>query len=379
MKKNVLKIALFAFGLCSATALTSCHNGEDVDIVEVAHQQARTLVVHTNAAATVNVNGETKTTKAVVGGTGFEAPFDNPAKTGKIVVTPTALNRQTKTLNYDFKEDGSYLYFDVMLEAAGVGVPQATAEAAPAGTVNNSTGSDNATETGVDASIDFNGATNTNASATGDYSITVFEPSNSTTDAEDMTQGQSFEEAPLAISCTPSGANFSSPIKVTLDIPGSNGLDINVVNGDETANVTRDGNKVIADIPHFSLWDIIIKTKVVKIETQVEKIAEENVSAKKGFYSYNMKFGYDCEQADNSVLIRKLCRSLFGANSRTVKSRLTWAPTEGTATVTVNQTVYNYTLKSGDVTFLVTAYGKVASSVVVNPAEETPTHGGGSN
>ena len=50
MKKNVLKIALFAFGLCAATTLTSCHNGEDVDIVEVAQLEARTLQVHTNVA-----------------------------------------------------------------------------------------------------------------------------------------------------------------------------------------------------------------------------------------------------------------------------------------------------------------------------------------
>jgi hypothetical protein len=378
MKKNVLKIALFAFGLCSATALTSCHNGEDVDIVEVAHQEARTLVVHTNAAATVKVNGETKTTKAVVGGTGFEAPFDNPAKTGTIVVTPTASNRQTKTLNYDFKEDGSYLYCDVMLEAAGVGVPQATAEAAPAGTVNNSTGSDNATETGVDASIDFNGATNTNASATGDYSITVFEPSNSTTDAEDMTQGQLYEGAPLAIACTPDGATFSSPIKVTLNILGSEGYDINVVSGDETANITRDGNKVIADIPHFSIWEIILKATLESVETQVNKIAEADVNAKSGSYKYTMRFGYDCDQADNS-LVGKMCKKLFGAKGRNVTRLLTWSPTEGTATVTVNQTVKKYTFKSSSKTFVVTAYGKITSSVVVNPAEETPTHGGGSN
>lgn len=379
MKKNVLKIALFAFGLCSATALTSCHNGEDVDIVEVAHQEARTLVVHTNAAATVNVNGETKTTKAVVGGTGFEAPFDNPAKTGKIVVTPTALNRQTKTLNYDFKEDGSYLYFDVMLEAAGVGVPQATAEAAPAGTVNNSTGSDNATETGVDASIDFNGATNTNSSATGDYSITVLEPSNSTTDAEDMTQGQSYEEAPLAIACTPDGATFSSPIKVTLDIPGSEGYDVKVVNGDETANITRDGNKVIADIPHFSTWEIILNVMLESVETQVNKIAEENVNAKNGSYKYNMGYGYECDTQQVGGVVNLLCRKLFGAKGKTVSRRLTWAPTEGTATVTINQTVKKYTYKSGTRKFVVTVYGKVSSSVVVNPAEETTTHGGGSN
>ena len=376
MKKNVLKIALFAFGLCSATALTSCHNGEDVDIVEVAQLEARTLQVHTNVAATVVVNGESKTTTALIGGTGFEASFANPAATGTITVS--ASGRQGKTVSYDFK-DGALLYYDLMLESAGVGVPQATAEAAPAGTVNNSTGSDNATETGVDASIDFNGATNTNSSATGDYSITVFDPSTASTNAEDLAQGQTYEETPLAISCTPSGATFSNPIKVSLDIPGSADFAVKVVNGDEEATVNQTGDVVVADIPHFSVWNIVLNVTLESIDTQVNKIVDTTVDAKSGKYGFKFDYGYSCDQASNSTLIKNLLKAMFGSKKKKVNKNITWTPTEGSATVTVNQEVKTYKFVSGNKVFYVTTYGKITSSVVVNPAEETTTHGGGSN
>ena len=376
MKKNVLKIALFAFGLCSATALTSCHNGEDVDIVEVAQLEARTLQVHTNVAATVVVNGESKTTTALIGGTGFEASFANPAATGTITVS--ASGRQGKTVSYDFK-DGALLYYDLMLESAGVGVPQATAEAAPAGTVNNSTGSDNATETGVDASIDFNGATNTNSSATGDYSITVFDPSTASTNAEDLAQGQTYDETPLAISCTPSGATFSNPIKVSLDIPGSADFAVKVVNGDEEATVNQTGDVVVADIPHFSVWNIVLSVTLESIDTQVNKIVDTTVDAKSGKYGFKFDYGYSCDQASNSTLIKNLLKAMFGSKKKKVNKNITWTPTEGSATVTVNQEVKTYKFVSGNKVFYVTTYGKITSSVVVNPAEETTTHGGGSN
>ena len=376
MKKNVLKIALFAFGLCSATALTSCHNGEDVDIVEVPQLEARTLQVHTNVAATVVVNGESKTTTALIGGTGFEASFANPAATGTITVS--ASGRQGKTVSYDFK-DGALLYYDLMLESAGVGVPQDTAETAPAGTVNNSTGSDNATETGVDASIDFNGATNTNSSATGDYSITVFDPSTASTNAEDLAQGQTYEETPLAISCTPSGATFSNPIKVSLDIPGSADFAVKVVNGDEEATVNQTGDVVVADIPHFSVWNVVLSVTLESIDTQVNKIVDTTVDAKSGKYGFKFDYGYSCDQASNSTLIKNLLKAMFGSKKKKVNKNITWTPTEGSATVTVNQEVKTYKFVSGNKVFYVTTYGKITSSVVVNPAEETTTHGGGSN
>ena len=372
MKKNVLKIALFAFGLCSATALTSCHNGEDVDIVEVAQLEARTLQIHTNVAATVNVNGESKTTTALIGGTGFEASFANPAATGTITVS--ASGRQGKTVSYDFK-DGAMLYYDLMLEAAGTVYSQAAVETGGA-TVSNGTANQDDND-GVEASFALNGETNNGT--TGDYSITVYDPAAASTNAEDLAQGQTYEEAPLAIDCKPDGANFSNPIKVKLNIPGSGEFAIKVKSGDEEAAITQTGDLVEANIPHFSIWEIVLNVKLESIDTQVNKIVDTTVDAKSGKYGFKFDYGYSCDQASNSTLIKNLLKTIFGSKKKKVNKNITWTPTEGSATVTVNQEVKTYKFVSGNKVFYVTTYGKITSSVVVNPAEETTTHGGGSN
>ena len=374
MKKNVLKFASLALGLCVATALTSCHSGEEQEettvINNVTQLEARTLFVHTNVSATVQGVGFNFSK------TGENVEITNAPASGQFKVS--ADGRQTKTISFNF-QDGAVLYFDIELVSAGKGVPQATAEAAPAGTVNNTDGSDNAEQTGVDASIDFNGATNTNASATGDYSITVFDPSTASTNAEDLAQGQTYLEAPLAISCTPSGATFSNPIKVSLDIPGSADFAVKVVNGDEEATVNQTGDVVVADIPHFSVWNIVLNVKLESIDTQVNKIVDTTVNAKSGKYGFKFDYGYSCDQASNSTLIKNLLKAMFGSKKKKVNKNITWTSTEGSATVTVNQEVKTYKFVSGNKVFYVTTYGKITSSVVVNPAEETPTHGGGSN
>lgn len=370
MKKNVLKIALFAFGLCSATALTSCHNGEDVDIVEVAQLEARTLVVHTNVAAAVDVNGVTKTTTAILGG-GFEATFENPDVTGKILVGPAS---RQKKINYDFK-DGAMLYYDVTVEAAGTVYSQAAVETGGA-TVSNGTANQGDND-GVEASFALNGETNNGT--TGDYSITVYDPAAASTNAEDLAQGQTYLEAPLAIDCKPDGANFSNPIKVKLNIPGSGEFAVKVKSGDEEATVNQTGDLVEANIPHFSIWEIVLNVKLESIDTQVNKIVDTTVNAKSGKYGFKFDYGYSCDQASNSTLIKNLLKAMFGSKKKKVNKNITWTSTEGSATVTVNQEVKTYKFVSGNKVFYVTTYGKITSSVVVNPAEETPTHGGGSN
>ena len=375
MKKNVLKIALFAFGLCSATALTSCHNGEDVDIVEVAQLEARTLQVHTNVAATGVVNGESKTTTAP----GFEASFANPAATGTITVS--ASGRQGKTVSYDFK-DGAMLYYDLMLESAGVGVPQATAEAAPAGTVNNTDGSDNAEQTGVDASIDFNGATNTNASATGDYSITVFTPDATNASVDGIKKNDKVAEAPLAIECKPDGAVFSSPIKVSLNIPGSAGYVFNVKNGNDVVIPAQDGDKLTADIPHFSVWDVLLVITCGDLTTTTKEY-EAVAAASDGKATLKVDYGYEAdEQTKNSLIAKKLLKKMFGReNAEQISKTVSWEKVDGTATVKASQVVKTYKFNSGEKNLEVTVYGKVTTSVSIETTtpEEVKTHGGGSN
>ena len=336
--------------------------------IEVPQLEARTLVVHANVAATFSVNGETKS--------GTEVEFINPSATG--IISVFASGRMSKSIHYDFK-DGAFLYFDVTLESGSAAVDQATAETAPAGVVNNYNGSDNANETGITAVIDFDGANNTNASAAGDYSITVFDPAYTSIGTEDLTVGQTYEESPLAFRCTPDGATFSSPIKVYLNIPGSEGYDLKIRGYDEEANIMCSGDAVIANIFHFSVWSVVMAVSCERMESQTNKIYEETVDAQQGTQNIKLNYGYECSQT-NSTLTTNLLKNMFGGKKKTVRKRISWEPTEGTATIIVNQEVKTYTFRSGNKTFNVTAYGKVTSSVLVKPADSEQNNAqGGKN
>lgn len=373
MKKSVLKITSIALGLCVATALTSCHSGEAYEAEEttvvnnVTQLEARTLSVHTNVAATVKVGSETKT--------GQDVEFANPAAAGTIQIT--ADGRQAKTINYNFK-DGAILYFDVELESAGKTFTQAEVETGGA-TVTN--GTDNAGDNdGVEASFAMNGASNTGA--TGDYSITVFTPADGGTAGEDVAKGQSYAETPMAIDCKPDGAVFDTPIKVALTIPGSAGYDVKVKSGDEVANIAKDGDKITADIPHFSVWDVILNITCGDVTTTTKNYDEVTVDANAGTASVKVDYGYEADaETANSVLAKKLLKKMFGTAKREITKKVSWNKVEGTATVKASQTVKNYSFTSGEKSLSITVYGKVTTSVSIETTtpEEVKTHGGGSN
>jgi hypothetical protein len=377
MKKNVLKFASFALGLCVATALTSCHSGEEQEettvVNNVTQLEARTLFVHTNVSATVQGVGFNFSK------TGENVEITNAPASGQFKVS--ADGRQTKTISFNF-QDGAVLYFDIELVSAGKGVPQATAEAAPAGTVNNTDGSDNAEQTGVDASIDFNGATNTNASATGDYSITVFTPDATNTSVDGIKKNDKITEAPLAIECKPDGAVFSSPIKVSLNIPGSAGYVVNVKNGTDVVVPAQDGDKLTADIPHFSVWDVLLVITCGDLTTTTKEY-EAVAAASDGKATLKVDYGYEAdEQTKNSLIAKKLLKKMFGReNTEQVSKTVAWEKVDGTATVKASQVVKTYKFNSGEKNLEITVYGKVTTSVSIETTtpEEVKTHGGGSN
>lgn len=373
MKKNVLKLASFAVGLCVATALTSCHSGEAYEAEEttvvnnVTQLEARTLSVHTNVAATVTVGTETKT--------GQDVEFANPAAAGTINITATG--RQAKTINYNFK-DGAVLYFDVELESAGKTFSQADVETNGA-TVTN--GTDNAGDNdGVEASFALNGSNNTGT--TGDYSITVFTPADGGTAGEDVAKGQSYAETPMAIDCKPDGAQFDTPIKVTLNIPGSDGYDVKVKSGAEEANIAKDGDKITADIPHFSVWDVILNIACADLTTETKNYDDVKVDANTGSANVKVDYGYETDaETAKSAIAKKLLKKMFGTAKREITKKVSWNAVEGTATVKASQTVKTYKFTSGSKTITVTVYGKVTTSVSIETSkpEEVKTHGGGSN
>jgi hypothetical protein len=371
MKKNVLKLASFAAGLCVAMTLTSCHNGEDYQeqttvVNNVVQLESRTLIVRTNVAATVKVGSETKTSTP-----NTDLEFANPAAAGTIQISATG--RQAKSIKYNFK-DGAMLYYDVMLESAGQVFSQTDVETNGA-TVTN--GDDNKNDNdGVEAS--FSLGSETNDGTTGDYSITVFTP-DEVTNGEDVTKGQNLTETPLAIDCKPDGAQFSNPIDVVLNIPGSDGFDISVKSGDEVATSVQAGDKITAKIPHFSIWDVILNLACADIVSSTFMYDPVKVNAMEGQASVTVDFGYDTDVT--SVIATRLLKKMFGTPKKQITKNVKWNAVEGEATITASQVVKTYTFNSKVKTVKVAVYGKVTTGVSIETAQpqEVKTHGGGSN
>jgi hypothetical protein len=374
MKKNVLKFASLAFGLCVATALTSCHSGQDQEettvVNNVTQLAARTIYVHTNVSAKVE-------------GVGFN--FSNTGQDVEITDAPTkgsfkvsATGRQDKTIDFNFK-DGAVLYFDIELVTAGTTFSQTDVETNGVTVTNGDANKDD--NDGVEASFSLGGETNDGTK--GDYSITVFTPDNTTTNVDNIAKDDKIQEAPLAIECKPDGAVFSNPINVVMNIPGSDGYEINVKH-DKTGDVvvpTQEGDKVTAAIKHFSVWDVILVITCGDLTTSTKEY-EAVVDANQGSASLKVDYGYEADaQTQNSSIARRLLKKMFGTAKKQITKKVSWESVDGTATVKITQTVKNYKFTSRNKNLEVTVYGKVKSSVSIETTtpEEVKTHGGGSN
>ena len=372
MKKNVLKFASLAFGLCVATALTSCHSGEEQEettvVNNVTQLAARTIYVHTNVSAKVE-------------GVGFN--FSKTGEDVEITDAPTkgsfkvsATGRQDKTIDFNFK-DGAVLYFDIELVTAGTTYSQTDVETNGATVSNGDPNKDD--NDGVEAS--FSLGSETNDGTKGDYSITVFTPDNTTTNVDNIAKNDKIQEAPLAISCKPDGAKFSNPINVVMNIPGSDGYEINVQNGDEVVIPTQEGDKITAAIPHFSVWDVVLVITCGDLTTTTKEY-EVVVDANDGSASLKVDYGYEADaQTQNSSIARRLLKKMFGTAKKQITKKVSWESVDGTATVKATQTVKNYKFNSRKKNLEVTVYGKVKTSVSIETTtpEEVNTHGGGSN
>jgi len=383
MKKTIL----VALGLCGVFAFTSCHKGEDspavntVVVDNVVYETSRTIEVRitNNIAANIAING------TALAQTGTTATFEgnNVPKTGKIVVTPTDKNRLAKEIEYKYNNNEDYLVFDVVIDAATATVSQNEAESG-AKEVNND--GINAEETGVKASIDFNGQSNTNAAATGDYSITVYTPAGDAA-VDNLKQNDVVEEPVIGLICRPDGATFEQPITVKLVVPDSEGCDVACYyDGDvkgEEATLVQSGNNISIQVPHFSIWDVLLKVKVASVSTTSEPLKQITTDAADGEIRYTVPSGFSSNDIDHA-LFGKFLRKTFGAEKRDINKRITFKKVQNaTAKLTGSQAVHHYTLQSGERTFSVDVYGRASVNLSMEVAEENkndvPTHGGGSS
>lgn len=382
MKNLLTKSLALVFGLGVAATFTACHNGEDAQPTVVTNASVqetdengnvvgRTLVITANKTATFTLGSETKS--------GTNVTFTNAPVKGTVSATAGST---TKKVKFNFG-DAKDLAYDVIFESEGTAVTQAAAQA---GTTTVSNKGANADETGVTAEMDFSGGVvNGDATVTGDYSVTVVTPTETETAAEELEnktgQTGAIQEPVLSLDCKPTGADFSAkPVKVKVNVPNSADYELACANSETdeaAASFVQEGDNMTIELSHFSVWDIILKATVTKVD---KSTIETTVSgdANQGYLTYSINYGFDTNNTD--AIVAKYLKKVFGINKRVISKRAKFNKVDGTATLKVTQQVKVYTIKSGDKTFTATVYGKadLNLSIETNTPEEVETHDGGS-
>lgn len=380
MKNLLTKSLALVFGLGVAATFTACHNGEDAQPTVVPNASVqetdengnvvgRTLVITANKTATFTLGSETKS--------GTNVTFTNAPVKGTVSATAGST---TKKVKFNFG-DAKDLAYDVIFESEGTAVTQAAAQA---GTTTVSNQGANADETGVTAEMDFSGGVvNGDATVTGDYSVTVVTPTETETAAEELEskkgQTDAIQEPVLSLDCKPTGADFSAkPVKVKVNVPNSADYELACANSETdeaAASFVQEGDNMTIELSHFSLWAIILKATVVKVDT---KTITKTVtgSSKDGSLAYTMNYGFDSDNSD--PIVAKYLKKVFGINKREISKRAKFNKVDGTATLNVTQQAKVYTIKSGKKTFTATVYGKadLNLSIETNTPEVVETHDG---
>jgi len=378
MKNLLTKSLALVFGLGVAATFTACHNGEDAQptvVTNVSVQETdengnvvgRTLVITANKTATFTLGSETKS--------GINVTFTNAPVKGTVSATAGST---TKKVKFNFG-DAKDLAYDVIFESEGTAVTQAAAQA---GTTTVSNQGANAEETGVTAEMDFSGGVaNADATVTGDYSVTVVTPTETETSAEELINNTAIQEPVLSLNCQPDKANFgNNPVKVKVNVPNSANYELACANSetDEApASFVQEGDNMTIELKHFSVWDIILKATVVKVDPKIITKTFTG-SSKDGSLAYTMDYGFDSDNSD--PIVAKYLKKVFGMNKREIRKRVTFSKVDGTATLNVTQHAKVYTIQSRNKTFTATVYGKadLNLSIETNTPEEVKTHDGGS-
>jgi hypothetical protein len=384
MKKFFKSAAILACGFGLMMTATSCHNEADTVVTETVDVDAaspKVLIVAVNqSGATVKYG-----TKTLTAGAGNVYTLEGAAAKGKLTITKAGYLDQTVDVDFGSRNV-------VTLDIALVSAPVYTTPADAANNDVSNTGGNQNESDGVVATLGTtSGVTVTSGDDSEGYSIVVFTPSNANSDVP--SEGDVYNSgssqgyvAPYALNCTPNGVTFSGEgIPVTVKMPeAEDGLEFAVVDEDgKPANNVKFANNVLsANLPHFSIWSIILNAKVTNVESSNVTLKSGSLVAGKNNVTYNKYVGFDSSLNKKSILY-KFLKALLGVTARQISAKTTIdSPTTGS--YVLNQEEVVYTFVSGNKTFKATTYGKVSADVTYDSADsgsEEPTivHSGGSN
>lgn len=358
----------FLFGVLAVatTGLLSSCDWSDNDAnpnVTVPSLGGNSLVVNTNVNATIKVDGQTKT--------GTNATF---AVAGdRAVVEVSAEDYLSQNVEVSFGEN-TMLSVDVQLvKNSKNNVAQSDASDAP---VEND--DENQSTTGINASITVPANTKVEGSAD-PFSIVAYTPAE--VGEQNVNEGANVALPVLALSCTPSGAVFDKAVTLTASAKDAAGCEVICVNGNETVDATVEGNSVSAKVTHFSVWEFMLKAKVIKVVENTDELIKSGsvlLANGKSTITYTQKYGFEATGVQNGGLIANFLVNQFGKAGSISKSVDITSDKAGSANYTVKQTVKTYTFQSGEGgrTFTAKVYGAV-TVVIDSTTPNTSGHSGG--
>lgn len=372
MKRFNKNFFVLAASAIVALSLSSCHNNNDGEatketVVDIVSSTPKTLKVALDsplpAGAKLQYNGVNGTH---VGGNVYV--FENVADGGLLKIVNgggTNLIEQTVRVNFDGRTLAS-VDLTVVTKNAGTPITAAGANA-----------NDNIDNVTSNVTLPASEVTANPSLAGDDLALTLFsepEPVGA------LVQNKTYEPAPYSLDCEPDNTTFENPLSVVTQLPGAENCEFVVKHEDGTiATSTFAGTTLTAEIPHFSVWDIIMVVRVISISDDTEEIYSGSLRAGDNHIPYYVKAGFSTSETA-PVIIRTFA-SLFGGKLVSTEVNIDYN-VSAPGTFRIYQDVKNYVLRSGTREFSVKVYG--APHMVVETSEEAdapvvPTHNGGSN
>ncbi len=381
--KNLFKnFAVLASVAVVAASFTSCHRASDsseetpvTPVVETTVvKSANTLVVKlSNNIAKAQYNGKDATATS-----GTVYTWTNADAGGAITVVANAgVNIVPVNPVVVAFGNRNTLVYEIDVQKVSAGESQAAVES---GTEVTNDKDNQDSNDGAKVSLKLpTGVKPDYKGATGEYSLTLFVPAQKQMAPEDVQEGTPLVVTPYAVNCEPSGADFPEPgVHTEINIEGieeigNDGILFQHDDGTPANRKAVNGNTLSGDLPHFSVWNVIVNALCTGSTEGSVKLAEGNLSKGTNAISYDENCGV---KFDVRGVLATFVKLTFGASYTSVPKTAT-INAQGTGTYVINQKTYTKTFKAGKKTFSVTVYGEVTSTTSINVP--VPTHNGGSN
>lgn len=164
------------------------------------------------------------------------------------------------------------------------------------------------------------------------------------------------EVSTISLVCEPSGVQFTKPVTVKVNVTDVDGLDVVAVNTEggkqETINVKAEGNVLTAEIPHFSVWDFVLRADIQDYNVTDGNSSTYTKTVTKGEnkFTYNSNYSWEVEKETKSnSLVNAFLKTLFGSSKKTtVKASAIFDSTgDGVVTYKVTEKIATFKVVSG--------------------------------